>query len=109
MSEKKAKNVLSSLRHRMVFPQGKNRDVAGIKRINRFISNIQGAGLIDGIELNGKKGRFLFIKGVSWQNACRVLKEAAAPSFVVWEEAEFFSFLESQFHLLDKPPMEHTP
>jgi len=80
----------------------RNVNSKGIERLNKFVSNLKGIGLIEGVALNGRKGRYFLIDGHSWNNACRRLGGSAAPSFIAWEETDFFEFLKSQFMTRDK-------
>lgn len=71
-----------------------------LKKIDDFMLGLQNVGLLEGIEVNGKKGRYFLIDGKSWNEARKKIKIEADPNFVIWEESEFFSFLDS---LLLKP------
>ena len=75
----------------------------GIERLNKFVSDIKGVGLIEGMTLNGRKGRYFLIDGHSWENACRRLERPVAATFIAWDEADFFEFLKSQFVSQGKP------
>jgi hypothetical protein len=68
----------------------------GLERLNRMMSSIKRVGCVENMSLNGTEGTYLIIEGGSWRDACRDLGLAAAPSFVMWEETEFLSFLRSQ-------------
>ena len=65
------------------------------KKIDDFMLGLETVGLLDGIKLNGKKGRYFLIDGKSWYEASRKIEIEVIPNFVVWEESEFFSFLDS--------------
>ena len=72
---------------------------AKVERLNRIMLGIKRVGMIENVRLNGSKGRYMIIDGASWQNVCRDLKREAAPSFVLWEEGEFLSFLQSNLSI----------
>jgi hypothetical protein len=74
----------------------------GLERLNRMMSNIKRVGCVEEIPLNGTKGTYLIIEGRSWEDACRNLGLDAAPTFVMWEETEFLSFLRSHVVLEGK-------
>ncbi|MHC5056954.1 MAG: hypothetical protein ACYTKD_19915 [Planctomycetota bacterium] len=78
---------------------GKSR---GLERLNRMMSSIKRVGCVENMPLNGTSGTYLIIEGRSWEVACRDLGLAAAPTFVMWEEMEFLSFLRSQVVLEGK-------
>ena len=103
MSNKKnvIQNIIS-LHNMIMLQRKKNLNSKGIERLNKFVSDLKGIGLIEGMALNGRKGRYFLIDGHSWKNACHRLGKTAAPSFIAWEEADFFEFLKSQFMTQDK-------
>ena len=83
-----------SLDQLIISQQKKN--APALKKFDKLIQNIRGVGLIEGIEYNGKnEGRYFLIDGASWQKACQELHQTIIPNFIMWEEADFFSFLES--------------
>jgi len=83
--------------------QNKEKGSSGaLKRLNKLMSNIKRVGFIEKIQLNGEEGRYLIIDGHSWQSVCQDLHLAAESSFVLWEENEFLSFLQSHFISLGK-------
>ena len=95
-------NIISL--HNMIMLQRKKHiNSEGIERLNKFVSDLKGVGLIEGMALNGRKGRYFLIDGHSWENACHRLGRSVAPSLIAWEEADFFEFLKSQFMALGKP------
>ncbi len=71
------------------------RDDRVLKKVDDFMLSLQNVGLLEGIEVNGKRGRYFLIDGKSWNDARRKMEIEAAPNFVIWEESEFFSFLDS--------------
>jgi hypothetical protein len=89
-------NIIS-LHNIIMLQSNKSINPEGIERLNKFVSDLKGVGLIEGMALNGRKGRYFLIDGQSWNNACRSLGRSAAPSFIAWEESDFFEFLKSQF------------
>ena len=66
-----------------------------LKKVDDFMLSLQTVGLLDGIKINGKGGRYFLIDGKSWYEASQKIKIEAIPNFIVWEESEFFSFLDS--------------
>ena len=66
------------------------------QRLIRLMSEIKSVGCIEKMAINGGQGTYLVIDGQSWQDACRDLGVSTAPSFVMWEETAFFSFIQSQ-------------
>ncbi|MHC4211973.1 MAG: hypothetical protein ACYSWP_01245 [Planctomycetota bacterium] len=98
MSENKnvIQNIISL--HNIILSQSKRHiNSEGIEQLNRFVSDLKSVGLIEGMALNGKKGRYFLIDGHSWEKACQRLGESAEPSFIAWDETAFFEFLKSQF------------
>lgn len=94
-------NIISL--HNMIISQRtKHINSEGIKKLNMFVSNLKSVGLIEGMALNGSKGRYFLIDGASWENACHRLGESVAPSFIAWEESKFFEFLKSRFMGIEK-------
>ena len=84
--------------HNMILAQRNKRlNSEGLKQLNAFVSDLKNIGLVDGIELNGEKGRYFLIDGLSWETACQRLGRTVAPSLIAWEESEFFEFLKSGF------------
>ncbi|MFC1762990.1 hypothetical protein ACFL6U_13035 [Planctomycetota bacterium] len=89
--------------HKLILSQREKRiNPDGIKQLNAFIAELKNIGLVDGIELNGEKGRYFLIDGLSWQTACQHLGHSVAPSLIAWEESEFFEFLKSGFMAKNK-------
>ena len=66
-----------------------------LKKIDDFMLSLQTVGLLEGIKINGKGGRYFLIDGKSWYEASRKIEIEAVPPFIIWEESEFFSFLDS--------------
>ena len=71
------------------------RDDRVLKKVDDFMLSLQNVGLLEGMEVNGKRGRYFLIDGKSWNEARKKIKIEADPNFVIWEESEFFSFLDS--------------
>jgi len=86
-----------SISNQLVSLKKKFGNAASTERLNKFLSSIQSVGTIDKIEINGNQGRYFIIEGHSWENACRALKLFATPGFIMCEESELFSFLETLF------------
>ncbi len=100
-NEKIVTQNITSL-HNAILSQRNNLNPEGIEKLNRFVSDLKSVGLIEGMALNGKKGRYFLIDGHSWKNACRRLGESAEPSFIAWNETDFFDFLKSRFVSIGK-------
>ena len=86
-----------SLHNMMISQRTRHINSDGIEKLNTFVSSLKSVGLIEGMALNGSKGRYFLIDGASWEDACHRLGESIIPSFVAWEESKFFEFLKSQF------------
>ncbi len=67
-----------------------------IDRLNQLMSEIKSVGRIEKMAINGGQGTYLVMDGQSWQDACRDLGISTAPSFVMWEETAFFSFIHAE-------------
>ncbi len=91
------------LHNRIVNKQKEIRSPEVLERVTNFMAELRCVGMIEGLEMNGRPGRYFLIDGNSWGKACRILKAPAAPSFVIWEEADFFSYLDSFVSALVKP------
>ena len=103
MSDKK--NVIQnivSLQNTILSQRKKHVNSEGIEKLNRFVSDLKSVGLIEGMALNGRKGRYFLIDGHSWQTACQRLGEPAEPNFIAWDETDFFEFLKSRFMSIKK-------
>ncbi len=66
-----------------------------LKKVDDFMLSLHTVGMMDGVRINEKEGRYFLIDAKSWLEASRKLGIEAAPDFIVWEESEFFSFLDS--------------
>ena len=86
-----------SLHNMIISQRTKHINADGIEKLNIFVSSLKSVGLIEGMALNGSKGRYFLIDGASWEEACHRLGESIAPSFIAWEESKFFEFLKSRF------------
>ncbi|TET34902.1 MAG: hypothetical protein E3J72_12260 [Planctomycetota bacterium] len=84
-----------ALHNLLMSQKPKNGSSPGLERLNKLMSTIKRIGLIEKMMISGGNGRYLIIDGPSWENACRNLGVVKAPSFVMWEEMEFLSFLQS--------------
>ena len=71
-------------------------NASSLQRLNMLIANLKTVGLIEGVVLNGEKATYLIIDGESWRDTCQRLHAKGLPNFVMWEEGEFVSFLQSQ-------------
>jgi len=90
--------------HKLILSQrNRHANSEGIKQLNAFVAELKNVGLVDGIELDGEKGRYFLIDGLSWETACQRLGRSVAPSLIAWEESEFFEFLKSGFMAKSKP------
>lgn len=94
-----------SLDQLIISQQKGSRNSTGLRRLHRLIENIKGVGMIQGSVLNHGNGRYFLIDGASWQRACEELKSTITPNFIMWEETDFFTFLES---LLKGPEKKTT-
>ena len=64
---------ITSLHNMIISQRAKHINTEGIKKLNLFVSNLKSVGLIEGMTLNGSKGRYFLIDGASWENACHKL------------------------------------
>ena len=107
-----SKNVIQNIisLHNTILSHRKNHiNSDGIEQLNKFVSDLKSVGLIEGMALNGRKGRYFLIDGPSWKNACQRLGESAEPSFIAWDETDFFEFLKSRFMAADKQHGDKIP
>jgi hypothetical protein len=84
-----------SLDQLIVSQQKRNRKSIGLRRLRSLVKNIKGVGMVQGASLNHDNERYFLIDGASWQRACEELKHTITPNFIMWEETDFFVFLES--------------
>lgn len=66
-----------------------------VKLLHSLIETIKNVGMVQWTGLGKSHGRYFLIDGASWQKACEELKQPITPNFILWEEKEFFTFLES--------------
>lgn len=87
-------NIISL--HNLILSQHRHgeKDV-GVEKMNQLLKEINEIGFIEGLGVEGIKGRYLLIEGRSWEHACRNMHDVITPSFVMWEETEFMTFLKS--------------
>ena len=93
--KEKVMNRILSLDQLIISQQKGSRNSTGLKRLHSLIENIKGVGMVQGPALDHGNGRYFLIDGVSWQRACEELKYTITPNFIMWEESDFFTFLES--------------
>ena len=101
-------NVMSkilSLDQLIISQEKGSRNPTGLKRLQSLIKNIKGVGMVQGPVFDHGDGRYFLIDGASWQRACEELKDTITPNFIMWEETDFFTFLES---LLQGPNTQKT-
>ena len=84
-----------SLDQLIISQQKKNRNQTGLKRLQSLIDIIKGVGMVQGAGIDKEDERYFLIDGASWQRACEELHQAIIPNFIMWEESDFFLFLES--------------
>ena len=96
MSDKESvMRKILSLDQLIISQQKRNRKSVGLRRLRSLIKNIEGVGMVQGASLNHGNERYFLIDGASWQRACEELKRTITPNFIMWEETDFFVFLES--------------
>lgn len=95
------KSILTLHEH-IVAKQAECSDPSLIKRIDDFMSELKNIGLVEGLEIGGIHGRYFMIDGSSWCRANQKLKGTAVPNYVIWEETDFFSYLDSLLTVLSK-------
>ena len=91
-----------SLDQLIISQQKKNRNQTGLKRLQNLIDIIKGVGMVQGVGIDKENERYFLIDGASWQRACEELHQAITPNFIMWEESDFFLFLESLIQSSDK-------
>jgi hypothetical protein len=91
-----------SLENLIVSHQNDHSDPLVLDRFNQFIENLKGIGLIEGMGQNHQKARYFLFEGASWQKVCQEFKKTITPNFIMWEEAEFYSFLETLINTPDQ-------
>lgn len=94
--------MILSLHDHLVEKQAECEDQSIIKQIDDFMSELKNVGFVEGLEIAGVRGRYFMIDGSSWCRANRKLKGTAVPNFVIWEETDFFSYLDSLLTVLSK-------
>ena len=93
--KEKVMNRILSLDQLIISQQKGSRNSTGLKRLHSLIKNIKGVGMVQGPALDHGDGRYFLIDGTSGQQACEELKRTITPNFIMWEETDFFAFLES--------------
>ncbi len=88
-------NKILTLDQLIISQQKEGHTPMGLKRLHTLIKNIKGVGMVQGPVLDHGNGRYFLIDGASWQQACKELKYTITPNFIMWEETDFFAFLES--------------
>ena len=102
MSNSRVLKSILTLHEHIVAKQAECSDPALIRRIDDFMSELKNVGLVEGLEIGGIRGRYFMIDGSSWCRANRKLKGTAVPNYVIWEETDFFSYLDSLLTVLSK-------
>jgi len=95
-------NAIFKLHEHIIAKQTECSDPGLIKRIDDFMSELKNIGLVEGLEIGGIRGRYFMIDGNSWCRANRKIKGTAVPNYVIWEETDFFSYLDSLLTVLSK-------
>jgi len=68
---------------------------SGLKKLNKAFELLKNIGLVDGIQGVGGDKRYFLIDGITWRQACNELNQPTTPNFILWEETDFFTFIES--------------
>jgi len=102
MSNHSVLKAILTLHEHIVARQTECSDPGLIKRIDDFVSELKNVGFVEGLEIGGIRGRYFMIDGNSWCRANRKLKGTAIPNYVIWEETDFFSYLDSLLTVLSK-------
>lgn len=101
-------NAIFSLHDHLVGKQEECSNPGLIKQVDDFMSELKTIGLVEGLEIGGIRGRYFMFDGNSWCRANRKLKITAVPNFVIWEETDFFSYLDSLLTVLSKSSKDHN-
>ena len=72
----------------------KYHDSSALKKLNKAFELLKNIGLIEGIQMEGEDKRYFLIDGATWRQACNELKQYSTPNYILWEEADFFTFIE---------------
>ena len=83
-----------SLENLIITQQKNHADPSNLEQFNQLIQHMKGVGLIEGMGPGHKEERYFLFEGSSWQKICQELKKTITPNFIMWEEKEFFIFLE---------------
>lgn len=94
--------AIFSLHEHMVTMQSECTNPELLKQVDDFMSELNNVGLVEGLEIGSLRGRYFMIDGNSWCRAIRKLKATAVPNFVIWEEIDFFNYLDSLLTVLSK-------
>jgi hypothetical protein len=73
----------------------KKHDSSALKKLNKAFELLRNIGLIEGIQMEGRDKRYFLIDGTTWRRACNELNQPSTPNFILWEEADFFTFIEN--------------
>lgn len=101
-SNSKVLKAILALHDHLLDKQTECSDPGIISRLNEFMAELESIGLVEGLQIGGMSGRYFMIDGNSWCRAIRRLKATAVPNYVIWEETDFFSCLDSLLTVLSK-------
>ena len=73
----------------------KHHDSSALKKMNKAFELLKNIGLIEGIQTEGRDKRYFLIDGTTWKRACNELNQPFTPNYILWEEADFFTFIEN--------------
>ena len=76
-----------------------NQSVA--RKLNLLMDGIKSVGLIEQLTIAGNEGNYLIIDSDSWDRTSCALELDVQPRYVLWEENEFFHFIESYIKKTD--------
>ena len=101
-NKEKVMDKILSLDQLIVSQQKGSPNSSGLKRLHNVLENIKSVGMVEGPVLDHDDGRYFLIDGASWLQTCDELKHMITPNFIMWEETDFFEFLESLLMNSDK-------
>ncbi len=93
--DQKQLDRILSLHETIIAHHRESGDEGLLKKVEELMGRFQSMGLLEGMERHGIHGRYFLFEGPTWMEAAEKLEMEAVPNFVLWEESEFFRFLES--------------
>jgi len=83
-----------SLDELIISQRKKYKNSPALQKLNEAFKILNSIGLVEGVQMGGEDKRYFLIDGISWRRACNELNQLSTPNFILWEEGDFFSFME---------------